>query len=269
MTTFTEKPASYTVNTAHAKCPNILYMIDEASGTTLVDRGKDALGLDMTLQNADQWTTVDLTSGGGTSPAISTLTARYALSGTGLSVTSAICFVAIMQSDDATNPAASETVLGAGSSASNSYSARVYSTAASDGFVRAGYVDPTASNAKPGSTDVWDGAFHMIAGKIYENGADVRMAASHDGGAWSTTAAATGTSFNSLLNRLGIGARATSSNIEIFTGKVVAGFVYLDDSASWTDTWISEVYNSGDPWQFLTTGAAIPVLMNQYRQRRA
>lgn len=46
--TISAKPTSYSVNTGHSHCPDHLYMMDEASGTTLTDKGKTG-GYNLTL----------------------------------------------------------------------------------------------------------------------------------------------------------------------------------------------------------------------------
>ena len=244
MATFAEKPVSYTVDTAHAKCPDHLYLIDEGSGTTLNDRGSVG-GLNLTLNTDSVWSTTDLTAGGGTSPCI-ILTNDYARN-SGLSFSSSICFVALVKSTSATNPASSENIVSAAKSSNNTDFANLRLN--TSGFVTSSYHDSVAAaTTKNGATDVYDNTWHLIAAKMYQSGAAVVCATSHDGAAWGTATGAGVTGLWSTLNRLCIGSHAGSSLSGYFAGEVAAVLVYKDDSASWDNTWISEVYNSGDPW---------------------
>lgn len=51
----TVKPTGYTVNTGHAKCPNHLYMLDDATGATNCNDGVGTL--DLTADSTSMWAT--------------------------------------------------------------------------------------------------------------------------------------------------------------------------------------------------------------------
>jgi hypothetical protein len=230
-------------------------MCDEGSGAVIADQGKIG-GLGMSLTDAvNMWTTMDLGALGGVGAAIACGAGDTARSGTGLSITSGICLVAIMASDNATNPSARETVAAAGASASASYYAQMAAATTADGYlwVRAG--TPAGVNARSRAVDVWDGAPHFVAIKVVEAGSSISMSPSSDGAAWAGTSSIAATDFTPDFDRLAIGKQAfLTDNTDVFTGKVSALFVYLNNEANWTDAWLAELF--ADPWQFLSPVSA-------------
>lgn len=255
MTDFTEKPVSYTVNTGHVKCPDHLYLFDEGTGTNAADQGAVG-GLDITLTDAAMRTTADLTAGGDMSPVIQCDNSPdyHGNSATGLSVTSALCVVALVKPDSATNPAATETCVSA--AVSSNTTEFLHCRFGTNGRLNAVYDDTVIAqiNRESDATDFYDAAWHLVAVKAYESGSDVLIRASVDGAAWSAATTGTGTTLPAF-DRIAVGAHAGLYSVNEFHGQVAAVFVYLDDSASWDDTWIAAVYNAGDPWQFLSTAA--------------
>jgi hypothetical protein len=248
VTTFAEKPASYTVNTVHAKCPDHLYMIDEGSGATLTDRGKTG-GLNMTITNST-WTTDDLTAGGGTSPVLQLDgTTDYARTAASFSMTSNLLVVAIYRRETASTPSGTEYVVDVANSANNTdYAAIRHPSTTTPACV---YDDSGMGAAsRAGTVNTCDAAYHMVAGRFRQNGANVQTGQSTDGEAW-TTASAAGTALWGL-NRIAIGDRAGTTTGNEWTGRIAAVFVYKDTADpvnDWSSTFVSSLY--GDPWQFL------------------
>ena len=251
MANYPVKPPSYVVNTAHAKCPDILYMMDEATGTQLTDKGKANLGLHMTLQNASQCTTVAMN--GGDAPAINVGSGLYALTQPNVSVTSSIAFVAIMQSDNATKPSSRETIVAIGTAASTAEILQIPSATTSTGFPIGRIVVSEGTNSIASTVDAWDGTLHMVAGRFYQT-TNLQVARpSVDGSSWSQTSSVTGGTIKPALNRIGVGSTPFPTPTEPFTGKLVSLFVYLNNNAAWDDAFISDL--AANPWQFLNAGS--------------
>lgn len=255
----TAKPTAYSVNTGHAKCPDHLWMLDEASGTTLVDQGKVG-GLDLTLQNADMWGT-DSGDLGSTVINCASATSRYARRTGYTPPSSSALWIAIGKSSSATIAAANESLIG---------------IAKSDGTTTAyGYIAFTATSGYPvmfydygtggsgnvtSSSDIYDGTtWHMIAGMVRgsDGGTQVIKKLSVDGAAWDSSSSYSGYVFPNdgggvVPNALGIGCRPAQSPNAIFNGSILAVMAW--DDLTWTtadDAWIASIY--ADPWQFLTT----------------
>jgi hypothetical protein len=263
MASFAEKFASgvYTVNTAHAKCPDHLYLIDEASGSTLTDRGKTG-GLNLTITNAT-WGTDDLTAGGGTSPILTfDGTGDYARSATNLTLAGGgttlgnVLIVAIFKTTNATPPSGNQHIVALGKN-DNSTDFIVLRGRITDGYLTGVYDDSAiAAASRANSASIYDQAWHMGAARIVETtSTNIQAGISLDGSAWATTSytiTADAALWN--MNRICIGDSAGSSLGNEFNGKIAAVFIYKDvanPTTAWDNTFISELY--ADPWQFLAT----------------
>ena len=108
----TAKPTGYTVNTAHAKCPDHLWMMDgsDVGTTVLTDIGKIG-GLDITLANADMWGT-DTGDLGSDIVNFNSTTSRYARLTGYTPPSSSALWIAIAKPSSATIGAASEVLTG-------------------------------------------------------------------------------------------------------------------------------------------------------------
>ena len=97
----------------------------------------------------------------------------------------------------------------------------------------------------------------MGVARFCEDSTNVRVGVSVDAGAFGT-ATATGSDINAEFNRIAIGKNAhQTDNVDVFTGKLVALFVYLDQTTTtWNQSFVTAVLNSGDPWAFLDTGGS-------------
>ena len=244
------KPTSYTVNTAHAKCPDHLFLMDEGSGTSLTDQGKVG-GLTMTLANADM-------RGSDALGAIITTvsaTARHVTNTSYTPPSTDALWLAIYKTTDATPPAAISTIISISVSAGDAYG--LLHLTATNGYGSMLYDYGTfASGNQTASTGRFDQAWHMIAGHVRGGTTVPIKRLSEDGAAWQTSGNYTATWPNdgggSAPTRIGFGCRPITTPNTILNGSLLA--VMLWDDIGWgsvDDTWISDLYT--DPWQFLNT----------------
>lgn len=239
----TAKPAGYTVDTGHAKCPDHFYALDEGTGTTAAD----AVGsLDLTLDTAGMWNT-DATYGAVLR--FASASSQKAISATTFAASSGLCMVFIAKSASATNPVANQYIGGPGSASAGIYGGVRFNTS---GQVEATCDTGGATNGVfPGGSDRYDGSWHMLAVRSNDStGSNGVTSLSVDGGAWSSNAG-TGDQDLAQFTRIALGCTPQSSLNGFFDGDILAAFVYVDDYATWDDTWISELYDA--PWAFLTT----------------
>lgn len=254
----TAKPGIYTVNTGHAKCPDHLWMIDEATGVTLVDQGKVG-GLDMTLVNADMWTT---DSGDLESAVIAcnSTTSRYARRTGYTPPSSSALWIAIAKPSSATIAAANEALLSIAKSdgASSAYGYIAYTATTGNPTTFYDYGTGGSGNVTT-SADAYDVNWHMIAGMVRgsDGGTQIIKKLSVDGGVWDSSSAYSGYVFPNdgggvVPNAIGIGCRPAQTVNGIFNGSILAAMAWDDFTwATADDTWIASLY--ADPWQFLNT----------------
>ena len=256
---WTSKPAAgtYSLNGSTYE-PDHLWMCDTGSGTAMSDQGS-ATAMSMTLQNADMWGT------DGTLGAIITCvaaTSRYALGATGSMFADTGCLIVVAKSTANANADANEYIFSAADSASDNGRCGAAAVNGAQTAQVFNLDDVPTTAVQIGSGTFYDSAWHMLAIKVKTGTAVSTCAISVDGGAWSDDAAATiGTR---TLTRYGLGVRASSTLTQIFDGSIAAAWAYHEPTyASLDDTWISTLYNSGDPWsKFLSTSA----LTNQQPQ---
>ena len=258
---WTTKPAAgtYSLN-GSAYQPDHLWMCDTGSGTSMSDQGA-ATAMTMTLQNADQWGT------DGTLGSIITCiaaTSRYALGATGTMFSSTGCLVVVAKSATNGNADANEYVFSAADSATNNGRCGIaaVNTAQTVQVFNLDDVPTTAVQIHPGT--FYDSAWHMVAIKVKTGTGVSTCAISLDGGAWVDDGTATiGTR---TLTRYGLGVRASSTLTQIFDGDIAAAWSYHEPTyASLDDSWVSTLYNSGDPWsKFLNTST---IQAFQYQSR--
>jgi hypothetical protein len=253
----TAKPTSYTVNTAHAKCPDHLWMIDEGSDVYLYDKGKSATKLNMTLTNGDMWGT----DGTLSSPIITCVSAtnRYARRVGYTPPSASALWIAIGKSSSGTIGTANEALVGIAKSDGTSSAYGYIAYTATTGYPTTFYDYGTQGSGNvTNSTDVYDGTtWHMIAGMVRGTGSSVPIKKlSVDGAAWDVSSSYAATWPNDgggvAPNAIGIGCRPAQTPNAIFNGSILAVMVW--DDFDWTtasDSWIAALY--ADPWQFLTT----------------
>lgn len=242
------KPTAYSVDTGHAKCPDHLYMLDDATGATTVVDGVGSL--DLTADATSMWNT-DATY--GQILRFLNASSQKALSGTTFAASSGICLVVISKSSSSTNPGADQYAIGFGSNAAGIYGGIQYNL--TDGYF-VGNVDTGGiTNTKSIATDIYDGAWHMLALKTNDStAANGMVSLSLDGGSWSNNAG-TGDQDLAQYNRIALGCTPQDSLNGFFDGDILAAFVYVDDYATWDNAWIASLW--ADPWQFLTTTTTI------------
>ncbi len=253
----TAKPADYTVNTGHAKCPQHLWMLDEGSGTTLADQGSGT-ALNMTLDNADMWGT------DGSLGAIVTANKsgpRKAVSATGTLPSTSLLMVVIVKTinDDGYVGASNEYLCGAGY---ESNSLQTYFNIRAqpqfdnkvDGAIRDG---TSAVSHNTTGLSFYDQTWRMLAMKVKTNG----LALSVDGSAWSeiTNAYTYPNSAGNAPNRFALGSDATSSASSPTEASFLAMATWANDYTAWNDAWIANLF--ADPWQFLDTTAGSPLIL--------
>lgn len=264
----TAKPADYTVNTGHAKCPHHLWMLDEGSGTTLNDIGSVG-GLDMTLQNADMW---DTDTGDLDSPIIqcNSSTNRYARRTGYTPSSSSALWLAIGKPNSATIGGASEALLSTAIYDAASVTTGQIGFVATTGVPQLTYDYGTnASGNQSWGTDLYDTVWAMIAGMVRgsDGGTRVIKKLSANGAAWQNSSAYSGYIFPNdaggvAPNAIGIGCRPAQTVNNIFNGAILAVMAWDDfDWATVDDTWIASLYS--DPWQFLDTSAGSPLILPQ------
>jgi hypothetical protein len=260
----TAKPPSYTVNTGHAKCPDHLWMCDEGTGTTLTDKGKSGSLQNLTWTNSGgnlSWV-VDGTHGNcmrlgdSNTTDFAGVTSNMGITaGTGSGL-----LVMIGRWNSTTNPSATCTLLSIGNSGVNGHVSMQFTTA---GFLRDARDDtvatPIANNA--GTVDRCDNVDRLMAQKFTDNSGGAFPNDAENG--WNLDTA----TFNwGTAEEFAIGCRCTNTkgtftvpNASI-TFDVIAVMLYINDYATWDNTWISDL--NADPWQFLDTGggAAAPSL---------
>ena len=255
----TAKPTSYTVNTGHARCPDHLWMMDEGSGTTLVDQGKVG-GLDITLQNADMWGT-DTGDLGSAVVNFASATSRYARRTGYTPPSSSALWVALVKPASATIGAAAEVLCGIAKSdaASTAYGHVAYSATTGTPTVLYDY-GTNASGNQTGPTDLYETTWAMIAGMVRgsEGTTQIIKKLSYNGSAWQNSSAYAGYTFpndagGDAPNAIGIGCRPSQTVSNIFNGSILAVMAW--DDLSWAtadNAFIASLYD--DPWQFLQTG---------------
>lgn len=247
-------PGSYTVNEAHAKCPDHLWMLDEESGTVAADKGKAAGKMDMNLDNADMWDTDAL------GPVVVTNNSgpRRGFSDTGTFPSSSVVFVAYVKS---TNVGASsnETPFSAGNDTVSNQN-MTFMRGQADEALDSAHYDGTNTRVADSGTDFYGQTWRMIATKAKANG----VAASVDGGAWveTTSASSFPSAAGSPPNRYGLGVLADSTPGNEYNGSLLAVMVFHDLYDTADDTWIADLYD--DPWQFLNLGGGTSVVSAAY-----
>ena len=242
------KPTSYSVNTGHAKCPDHLYMLDDATGATNCNDGVGSL--DLTADATSMWNT-DATY--GQILRFVAASNQKALSAAAFAASSGLCMVFIARSASATNPGVNQYLGGPGSTAAGIYGGPRLD--ATTGYLT-GVVDTGgASNVRTISVDYYDSSWHLFALKSNDSTASDGMTSlSIDGGSWSNNAG-TGDQDLAQYNRIALGCTPQQTPNSFLDGDILAAFVYLDDYATWNNAWIASLYS--DPWQFLTTTTTI------------
>ncbi len=258
------KPATYTVDTAHAKCPTHLWMLDEGSLTNANDQGSGT-ALDMTLQNAAQWGTDAL----GDYVTVNSGSSYYAKTATGSvwDASGGLLLISIFKTDSATGPATSTEFWFSTHDSTAAAAECAIRNANIDPEVKAqawGVADDASGVSVSSSSGVYDQAWHMVAAKFKSGTATSCCAVSIDGGAFNDDASDTlGSTIT--LDRYAIGARARLVINGIANGKVLAAWAYEGGTyADWDDTWIANLYS--DPWQFLNTSALTDQQVQFYRR---
>lgn len=236
--TISAKPASYSVNTGHANCPDHLWLMDEATGTTLTDRGKTG-GLNLTFAGTTgagpDWTT-DATHG----PVLDFVAANVDRAGTdsvsGLTGTHVVGLVAIGTAGTVQRTAASlcdNTQL-------DRYVALVYQ--GDENVESVSRFDSTAvTNASTQAMTATDWDF--IAVRF----SDTTIDWSFNGSAW-TTQAVSHSGLLAAINRFTLGYRDTTSPGNPWDDLMCAAMWWKSDK---NDSEIASI--AADPWQFLTT----------------
>lgn len=245
----TAKPVAYTVDTAHAKCPDHLYLFDEGDGVTVADQGS-ATPLNVTITNDAMWG-LDATLGNYLE--CNSTNGYYGISATGTvwNIAQSVMFVVIARSANAVAPATAEYMAGYSNSTGSPVAyggARVNGTAT---VLQGVAYDTTNTPANADTTTVYDTNWHMCAVKIKPNTAAEVIGVSVDGETWDTSPTGTLTSTGYSINRYGIGCRPAPSPSNVWNGDILAVLIYENDYASWDDAFIASLYS--DPWQFMQT----------------
>lgn len=264
------KPTSYTVKPSGVYVPTHLWMLDELSGTSAVDRGLGT-ALNLSLVNAAQWDTDAL----GACMITSVADDYQALSATGTvwnGSSGGLLLVAIFKSDSNVGQDVAEHLMQCANSASSTVYCGLRNTGALSNEL--GSVIATAddaSNVQRNGATVWDQSWHFVAGKIRVGTSTDCCAISVDGAAWDVDPADTlGTL---TLNRYCIGGRAGSIQTSQANGRFLAAWAYENNTAgaytNWDDAFISGLYNGGDPWSMmLNTGNSIAPIASYHRMLR-
>jgi hypothetical protein len=239
------KPAAgtYSVNTSATWCPDLLWMCDEGSGTTLADVGKSAgtYNNDGTLSSGGTGSVTWGTTGAGEdclvfagSAANYGLARSANLSGVSTQFTAiVICQFTDNTSDKAVMSVADKdvgfqfaSVEGRGDESVICY-ANVGTPQTATALSAGGYTNATTI---------------MLAWRFKATA----MQARKDDGDFAGTESMTGITFVGNYDSFALGARGDSDPSNAFDGKIIAFAVYADDYLSDTD--VDTIYNSGDVW---------------------
>jgi len=229
------KPTSYSVNTGHTHCPSHLWMIDEGTGTSLVDKGSVG-GLDMTITGAD-WI-VDGTHGNVLDfVAANTDYAEVAVSG--LTGTHTICAMVY-----ATLGSVTRTIVNLCDSGDvDRYVQLLYQ--GDEDLEASSRFDNTQQN-NTSTTDIPVNDWSLVFLRFSDTTVDWSL----NGAAW-TTLAVSHTGLVAALNRFTLGYRRTTSPGAPYDDPIGALMWW---KASKSDSDIATI--AADPWQFLTTSGA-------------
>lgn len=244
------KPTGYTVDTGNAKCPDHLWMLDEASGLQLFDQGKSPNKIHMDISNAIM-RAVDASLGTILNTSLSPNYVGYsAIDASVWSGVGTLVLVGIVKPANATSPAVSEVFFGVASSTTANAGARLRSSgnAGVDG-AQVNVTDNASVVASVTGADIYTGDWKFFAAKIRIGAGQVNCAVSVDGSPW-------GNDINTTLgaltnNRYGIGCRPGPAINQQATASHLAAFSYEGvDWATIDDAWIADLY--ANPWQFLS-----------------
>ncbi len=243
--TIAAKPSSYTVNTGQTHCPNHLWLIDEASGTDLIDKGSTG-GYDMTITGAD-WAT-DGTHGPVLTFVAANLDHADYSSVSGLSGTQVIGVVAKCTAGAGTRAFASVCDPTVVSRHATGVMQGDEDIEALSRYNAAAVTCVTALQPTFG----WD----FLAYRFSDTTIDVSV----NGGAW-TTQAVSHSGMLAAVTRVTLGALNHSTPANYWNDQICAAMWW---KASKSDAEIAAI--AADPWQFLDTSALTSQQPQFYRR---
>lgn len=244
----TAKPSTYNVDTAHAHCPDHLWMMDEASGTSLTDRGKTA-GYDLTFGattgTGPDWTT-DATHGPILNFVLANADFAEADFTAGLSGTHVIGVI--------TKPTTGTTARVAASVCDSSQIDRyaLLTWRADEKLEVSSRFDDTQSNSA--TTGTASGGWDLFLIRF----SDTKLDWSLNGSAWATNTV-TRTGLVASLNRFTLGARRTTSPGAYYNDPMCAAMWWKADKDP------ADLYAlfTGASWSFLTSGTKYVKVLTQ------
>lgn len=248
------KPAAFTVNTGATWCPDLLYMIDEGSGTTLTNVGKGSAN-NGTLSS----------TGAGSAPSWTTLGGQQALQFTRGAVAADGGLVRIANLQGVTSQftavvlfqRANLSTVDALFSVADISTANIYASMQVSGAeALQAYNNYTTGATVTGST-ITVNQVEMAALKFKAS----EMGVSLNGGAFTTGSHNTALFPDGAWDGFSVGATADSTPTNCGSVYVVGVAIY--SNAYLTDGDISTIYNSGDVWSSfgVTALASTPRLM--------
>lgn len=260
------KPVSPSINTGATHYPDHLWLLDEGSGTNLDDKG-GGTAADMTIVGSDVVWESDATHG-WILKANAGNTTSYAHVNTNVGASSAIC-VAFIARVGAT-PATGRIYLGGLGRQSTTAVYACSSITGNTGIHAVIYDDPTNPSQLDGygTADWTDAADHLFVVKFQANGGEHSI----DGAALQAVGSPTFDYSGASFDRFGIFARLGTAIVGPCPGdstdptRIIAVAAWVNDYATWDDTWMSGLYNSGDPWPALGV-EAVTTQAFQYQSR--
>ncbi len=246
--TIAAKPPSYTVNTGATHCPNHLWMMDEASGTTLTDRGSTG-GYNLTLSDTAAGSGPEWASDGTHGPVLQFVAANgdranYS-SVSGLSGTQTLGLIVKGTAGTGARTIVSLT----DPSVLNKYVSMVYQ-GDEDLEVLSRWTTLETANTSTDLTTAWD----FVALRFSDTSVDWSL----NGSAF-TTLAVTATGRAAGITRVSLGALDYSTPANFWDDQMCASMWW---HGSKSDAEIASI--AADPWQFLDTST---IQAFQYQSR--
>jgi hypothetical protein len=156
--------------------------------------------------------------------------------------------------NSATLPSANTALTSFGLATQNGHATMILTTAGRLRDARGDTVSTDIANDN-GTTVVADNTVRFLGHKFVDNSGGTSI----DGAAWDLD---TGTQNWGTTENFAIGARCLDVKLNFLvpnasiTYDVIAVMVWINDYATWTNTWISDLY--ADPWQFVTAVSGVP-----------
>jgi hypothetical protein len=226
-------PSPFTIDNLEAHYPDYLFLIDEASGTSVEDYG-GATDCDLTISGAS-WTSDsygNYLSFDGSNDEAANATC------TGFSATT-VTQCAIVKI--ATPPGVTQAIVGV-YDASDADQEAVAKVTPGGGEGRASVVDDAAASfdLNDSQPTTADNNWNLVCVRQSNTSNDISI----NGSAWDTATWA-GTALLTGIDTISLGSRKRSSTDKYLLGNILAAWVY---ESSKTDAQIAAIWNSGNPW---------------------